>query len=245
MPFFDFLGAQDPYSEAPGAVTRLNARHAAILSPLAGEARGARVYDIAAHDGRWAYAWAGLGAREVEAVEARGELIARFDGFPDPAVRARVRLAEGDLHDHTRMLARSGARFDIVSVHGIFYHVMDHFGLLRDIALLQPRLVVVDGEFMLRDAPMIMLTRERTDNPLNAAPQLPGQKMAVKGVPSRLAMETMADVLGYGCEWLDWEAAVPVGQRSQIRDYYRKGRMRRATCFLRPRSGPGRERAAT
>jgi hypothetical protein len=81
--------------------------------------------------------------------------------------------------------------------------------------------------------PIIQMVKERTDNPLNAIAQVPGQEVTMKGVPSTGAMERMADVLGYGCTWVDWDA-VPEDQRGTVRDYFRDGEMRRKTCVLRP-----------
>ena len=99
---------------------------------------------------------------------------------------------------------------------------------------LKPKLIIVDSEFILRDAPMIQLVRERTDNILNATPQIEGQEVAIKGIPSFAAMEVMADVLGYDTHWSDWNS-LPKGKRDGVGDYFRETRMRRATCALVPR----------
>jgi hypothetical protein len=233
MGFFDFLGATEPYSEKPGPILRLNRRHAVFISPLASEIAGGRVLDLAAHDGRWAYAFAGAGAREVVGIEGRPELIARFDAFPDPALRARVTLRQGDIFDGMQAALDAGERYDVVGVLGILYHVMDHFRLFRMVREFQPKLIIVDGDFAMVNNAMIQLMRESTNNELNAIAQVEGQQRALIGIPSVRAMEMFADALGYDIEWLDW-SHVPQAERGPLADYYRAKGKCRATCLLRP-----------
>ncbi|NCO87898.1 MAG: class I SAM-dependent methyltransferase [Rhodobacterales bacterium] len=232
--FFDFIGTLAHYDGLNQPVIRLNKRHAFLIDAFRTEIAGARVLDLAAHDGRWSYAFAGAGAAEVVGIEARQELVDLFDTYPDPVLRAVVDLRCGDIFDGLEAEIAKGARYDVVAVLGILYHIMDHFRLFQLIRKLGPKLVIVDSEFMLRDAPMIQLVRERTDNILNAAPQIAGQEIAIKGVPSFAAMEVIADVLAYELTWSDWEE-LPKGRREGVADYYREQKMRRATCVLRPR----------
>lgn len=234
MGFYDFMGEIPPYSEEPAAIKRLNERHKMLIKPLVAELEGKRVLDLAAHDGRWAYAFAAAGAREVVGIEGRQELIDRFARFPRAHLRDKVVLKQGDIFDGMAAEHAAGERYDVVGVLGILYHVMDHFRLFQQVRRLQPKLVIVDSEFAVRPGPVIMLVRERTDNPLNAIPQIEGQETALIGIPSFPAMEAMADVLGYSCEWLNWET-VPEARRGPIGDYYRPEGKRRATCLLRPR----------
>lgn len=231
--FFDFLSGIERYAQDQAAIDRLNRRHRMVIAPLAAEIEGARVLDLAAHDGRWAHAWAGAGAREVIGIEGRPDLVARYQTFPDLDLRVRVQLEVGDIFDGLEARVRAGERFDIVGVLGIFYHVMDHFRLLRLATALQPKMIVIDSEFALRPGPTITLARERTDKPLNATPQTPGQKIAVVGIPSRAATELMAEALGYRTEWLDW-TALKGEDRAGLWDYYRPRNKRRGTCILRP-----------
>ena len=76
MGFFDFLPEIDRYAEDPKTVTRMNLRHDRIIAPVAGRIAGKRVLDLAAHDGRWSYAFAAAGAREVVGIELSSEAIA-------------------------------------------------------------------------------------------------------------------------------------------------------------------------
>jgi hypothetical protein len=234
MGFFDFLKDIEPYAEDFPSVRRLNTRHKMIVEPLAAEIVGKSVLDLAAHDGRWAHAFAGAGGRAVLGIEGRAALVARYAHYPHPDIKARVRLQVGDIFDGMEAEIAAGRTYDVLGVLGIFYHIMDHFRLLKLVHRLRPELVIIDSEFALRPGPVIALARERVDNPLNAIAQVEGQEKTVIGIPSFSAMEVMADVLGYDITWLDWER-LPEGQRAAVGDYYRLENKRRGTCLLRPR----------
>jgi hypothetical protein len=62
--FFDFLSGSSKYAKEI-SIQRLNLRREFIIAPFEKELAGAKVLDLASHDGRWAYAFAGSGAREV------------------------------------------------------------------------------------------------------------------------------------------------------------------------------------
>lgn len=229
--FFDFLSGFEGYSG--NDVARMNRRYEYLVDPFRDDIRNARVLDLAAHDGRWSYAMAFAGAETVLAVEARPELAAKFAMFPDPALRNRVRFRTNDIFDELRNLDTAGERFDVVALFGILYHVMDHFLLLRNVVRLHPSLILIDSEFISTGNSMIQLVRERTDNALNAIPQHEDSAIAIVGIPSMGAMERMAEVLGYGCQWLDWDA-LPPERRRGVPDYFRDKPKRRRSCALRP-----------
>lgn len=230
---FDFLASHPSYRDDPAAIRRLNKRHRLAVAPFAAQIDGARVLDLGAHDGRWSYAFAALGASRVVGVEPRPEVLAGLAGFPDDAARGRVELVEGQSLPALEQVLEDGERFDVVAVLGLFYHIMDHFRLLWLIRQIAPRLVIIDSEFSLARAPVIELVREKTDNPLNAVPQVAGQTRALKGIPSFAAMEQMADALGFDLAWGD--ASVFETDRAGVADYFRETGSRRAVCALRPR----------
>jgi len=221
------------FGASPEMTRRLRKRHALVVDPYLAEIAGARVLDLGAHDGRWCYAFARAGAREVVGVEPRAALIEGFARFPDDEARARVALIEGEAMPALEAFGEAGERFDVVAVLGLFYHLMDHFRLLWLIRQLGPRLVIVDSDFSLAKAPVIELVRERTDKPLNAVAQIGGQTRAIKGVPSFAAMEAMADALDHDVAWGD--PSVLADDREGVRDYFRERKVRRAVCALRPR----------
>ena len=229
MSVFEFIRDLPLYADRPLAADRLAARHRFWI-------RGARVLDLGSHDGRWPYAFALAGAREVVGIEARPELIGRFADFPDTAARRRVRLIEGDIDRTLEQMIADGEAFDIVSVLGVFYHVTAHYRLLDQIRQLGARLVIVDGEFLTMPAAMIELRPEDPALPKNAPAAFEHQERVVAGIPSRIALELMASTLGYRVDWMDW-TSLPPDRRVSVPDYFRDpgaGR-NRGTCTLRPR----------
>lgn len=234
MGFFDFLRSLERYAEDDAGIRRLDLRHQFLIEPVKSEIAGARVLDLAAHDGRWAYAFADAGAREVVGIEGRAHLVDRFQQFPDGPVKDRVTLRVGDIFAGLEQELAAGESYDVIGVLGIFYHIMDHFRLLQLATRFKPKLIIVDSEFALRPGQVIMLVREDPTKDLNALPQAEGQEKALIGIPSVTALEAMADVLGYRTDWADWDT-VPEGKRKPVFDYYRPETKRRATCFLRPK----------
>ncbi len=236
MAFFDFLSELPQYAGQRNKVSRLNNRFAFLIAEFSEDIAGATVLDLGAHDGRWAYAFAGAGATKVTAIEARAEVAARFQDYPDAGLKARVAMQVQDVFVGLEEAVRARRTYDVVAIYGLLYHVMDHFRLLDLVRQLNPKVIIIDSDFIKQNGALIRLGRERTDNELNAAPQFAGQSTAVKAIPSRGALEMMADALGYAVTWVDWGALTP-DQRSSVKDYFPSPdrSLRRATCSLRPK----------
>lgn len=233
MGFFDFLNDTTRYGGRPTSISRLERRREFIVEPFVDEIKDGRVLDLASHDGRWAYALAGAGAREVVGIEFRQELIDQFAGYPEGEIRDRVSLIQGDVFEELPKLVAAGERFDVVAIYGLFYHVMDHYALLKLVKQLGARLVVIDSEFLTRKAPLIRLSMEDTDCEFNVISPETRQAQAPIGIVSRSALEMMAGSLGYAATWADWDS-VPAADRRGLREYYREGGLRlRGTCALR------------
>lgn len=236
MGFFDFLQTLPAYAQRPNAVPRMNRRHDFLIADFAAEIAGARVLDLGAHDGRWAYAFAGAGAAQVVGIEARADAVAGLAAYPDAGLRARISLRVDDLFSGLERAIAAGETYDIVAVLGVFYHITEQVRLLHLIRQVAPKLVIIDGEFAQRPKPVFVLDTERTDSPLNAPAQYRGQTKALVTIPSFAAMDVMADALDYAITWCDWQR-LPEADRQAVQDYFRPqgaGR-RRATCALRPR----------
>ncbi|WP_120499795.1 methyltransferase domain-containing protein [Roseovarius sp. EL26] len=230
--FFDFLHYVPPYDLDEAGVYRLNQRYRLIVEPFASDLKNARVLDLACHDGRWSYALAAAGAREVTGVEARQELVDRFAGFPEINFKPNVKLLCGDIFDVMEKMVVDGMQFDVIAVYGIFYHIMDHMRLLKLCQKLEPKLIIIDGEFIEANNGMIQLVLENTENVLNATPISGNLSQTVVGIPSRQATEMMAEAIGYELAWLDKERILG-RDRQGMHDYFRKARKVRSTCTLR------------
>jgi hypothetical protein len=65
--FFDFIADLPHYHDHTAPVPRMNKRFEALIEPNKDVILGAKVLDLASHDGRWCYAFAGAG-RAIKAV---------------------------------------------------------------------------------------------------------------------------------------------------------------------------------
>jgi SAM-dependent methyltransferase len=234
--FFDFLRQTSRYADKASGVRRLELRHRFIVEPFAADLKDARVLDLAAQDGRWTYALAQAGAREVLGVEVRPELIEQYAEYPDDEVKSRTKLVQGDVFEAVPRLADAGETFDVVAIYGLYYHVMDHYRLLREVVGLKPSLIIIDSDFSRAKRPLIDIYREDPEKYFNSVAHIEGQTLAPVGLASRSAVEMMAISLGYRTEWADW-ASLPESERQGVRDYFdapNKPRKVRDTCALRP-----------
>jgi hypothetical protein len=230
---FDFLPSIDKSYDA-AAVKRMGLRHRFIIDAFRSDIEGADVLDLASHDGRWCHAFAEAGAKSVVGIEGRPALVQRFAKFPQTPNTPKIDLYCGDLFDFIERQIREGRTYDIVGVLGIFYHITEHYRLLRLIQQLQPKLLLIDSLFATGPGSFVNVYFEDPDKTVNATASVEKGQVAV-GVPSRPALEGMAKCLDYAVEWVSWDP-VPGDQRGPVTDYYRQGELRRFTCALRPAS---------
>ncbi|CAN0026981.1 unnamed protein product, partial [Chrysoparadoxa australica] len=232
---FDFVDALPHYADQKQS-RRLNRRYEAIVAPFVDDIRGASVLDLASHDGRWAYALSQAGAASVLGIEGRQALIDQFAAYPNDDVKSRVTLRQGDIFDAIIELVADRATFDVIAAYGIFYHISEQYLLLSLIRRLNPKLVIIDSEFV-RDqqGPILRFSREKTDDPLNTIDRGAGNVELV-AVPTPYLLELMADTQGFTPHWVDWNT-LPADSRDGVQDYYRTGkaRKRRDTVALRPK----------
>jgi len=232
---FDFITSLEGYDEGPNGAHRLNRRYDFIVAPFKSDLKGARVLDLASHDGRWPYALAYAGAKEVIGIEGRQSLIDRFAAFPDDSHRAKVTLRQGDIFAGLEDLIAAEETFDVVAVYGIFYHITEHYRLLLLAQALKPKLIIIDSEFIVAsDGPIVRFMREKTDNDLNTIARAENHGVELVGTPSMRLVDVFGEVTGYSTEWIDWQV-LPENERAGLADYFRPtGQRRRGTVALRP-----------
>ena len=230
MAFFDFLrelGYDEPN------VARINLRYKHIVAPHRRDFEGARVLDLGSHDGRWGYAFAEAGAASVLGIEGRSELIAEYGNYPAAPFKGKVELVCGDFVAEMDRLIAEGRQFDIVACLGIYYHTMQHYRMMLQMAAFKPKLILIDSIFDRSQKPVVALTRELTHKRMNSIAQAEGQDSAPVGWVSIPALRIMAQSVDYGVEVVRWE--VEADQRKPVRDYYGKFEDRvRKTVALRP-----------
>ena len=89
---------------------------------------------------------------------------------------------------------------DVVFCFGIFYHIINHMELIREIKRLEPKYLILDTEVTLSKMPIIRIRKEPYSIP---DPLIPNDKYIV-GRPSKSGIEMMLDAVNFNYEYFDW-----------------------------------------
>ena len=192
---------------------RLDARHRALIDANRDLLAGARVLDLAGHDGRFGFAALHAGADHLVSIDVKAHLAAtgrsHLEAYGiDPS---RYEFFVGDMYDY---LDR-GRTFDVVFAFGILYHVNDHMGLLDRVFAAEPTALVIDTNVSLHDGAIVEVR-----SPLGASPPPPGAD--IEGYPTVAAIDAWCASFGWSVEWFDW-ASSGLCEREHMADY-REGR---------------------
>lgn len=230
--FFEGFPEYYDTSETSAYPYRLNLRHQAIFGENADLFPGARVLDIASHDGRWSMAALEAGAAHVLGIEARPELTEHADrtmrGYDVAA--DRYRFVAGDVFE---VLATERPEVDVVLCLGFLYHTLRHTELFTLIRRTGARHLVIDTEIHRSDEPVVRIADESVERQGNAvADAYTYGDTVLTGRPTLAALELIARTQGFEPERLsDWDGLLRDNpEADQVRDY-RIGR--RATMRLR------------
>ncbi len=205
MRFFD---EYDRFYKTTGTLllpNRFQRRWEMIIARNADAFRGARVLDIASHDGRWTFAALKAGAAYVEGVEARPELVQRaMENFSHYQVGSSTYSFV--CQDAVKYLAQDDLpEFDIVMNLGFFYHTMRHMEILENTARTNARLMIIDTDIAQVNESVIQVKLEDVNDFRNAIDHRYGGATAVPvGNVSRTALQQMLKYVGYECIELDW-----------------------------------------
>src|SRR3954451_3191075 len=217
-------------SETSSFPWRLHLRHEAIFTEYADLFPGARVLDIASHDGRWSLAALQAGAASVVGVEARPELVANATAnLAAYDLAERAEFVAGDVFE---VLERDRPAVDVVLCLGFLYHTLRHTELLTRIRQTGARHVVIDTELHRSPEAVVRLADEHVEREGNAvADAFSYGDTVLTGRPTLAALELIARTQGYAVERLsDWDGLLRDNpDADQVRDY-RIGR--RATLLL-------------
>jgi Methyltransferase domain len=213
---------------------RLNMRYEAIFAENRDILEGARVIDIASHDGRWSFAALENGAAEVVGIEARDEFVdAACENLAHYGVDAsRYRFVAGDVFD---VLGREGP-VDVVLCLGFLYHTLRYPELMRKIRDLKPRHLIIDTFVIAgRTAkPVVHLFTEHTERERNAVvdPFSHGDQTLV-GWPSVKGLEALLEAYGFAVErYSDWGSLLRDNPDMGNVTDYAEGRRVTARCVL-------------
>jgi SAM-dependent methyltransferase len=225
---------------------RMNARYEALFASNRDIFEGARVLDLASHDGRYSFAALKTGAAHVTGVEVRESLIDKaqetfaFYG-QDPET---YRFVCGDVFE---VLAREKFDVDVVLCLGYLYHTYRHTELMYRLHDLAPKHLIVDTMVMPGTQPTLRVFRERNAEGIRSAAQ---DAYSVGRVlvawPTVPALQMLLAAYGFETESMyDWKRRLAGRPRIPGLSGYAKGR--RVTLRCRSREAdiaPGWEPAA-
>jgi hypothetical protein len=180
------------------SVGRLNLRHLAIIDAHGDVLRGARVLDIASHDGRWSLAALEAGAAHVTGIEGRPDLVenARRTFASNRVDESRYTMIAGDAHD---ILTSGVGQMDVVMCLGFLYHTLRYPELFAGIRATGAKYVIIDS-MVLANAkrPQVRLVGNPAHIPSMAvADRYSHNGRSLVGVPSVKAIKQMLQIYGY------------------------------------------------
>lgn len=225
--FFDAFPRFYETTQTQAFKGRLNLRYEAIFAQNADLFPGARVLDIASHDGRWSLAALRNGAAEVIGIEARDDLVE--DARENLDLYAPGRRYEFRAGDVFEVLADERFDVDVVLCLGFLYHTLRYNELMRRIRDLEPRHLLVDTAVERKKAVVVHLRTERAEVPRNAvADRFSHGDVTLVGRPSLRALELILESYGFEIErFSDWEALIEANQplTKVVTDYANGGRV--------------------
>jgi hypothetical protein len=211
--FFEHFPRFVETSETGPWLDRLNARYLALIHANREILDGARVLDLASHDGRFSFAALQNGAAHVIGIEHEPHLVSKADENMEQHGVApdRYEFVLGDMFDRIPEIERC----DIVFCFGILYHINDHMRLLSTIAEFEPRTLIIDSNVSHIERAAIELRAPVAGNPPPVGAQL-------EGWPSKSGLDAMLSSFGWTFDYFDWAGSGLVD--SARMDDYRVGR---------------------
>jgi len=205
--FFDQFPRFYRTSSTAPETARLNLRYEAIVGENRDIFAGAKVLDLASHDGRWSLAALAAGARSVTGIEARPGLVKGAEkNLAEYGYGAdRARFITGDVH---QVLGTQDFDADVVLCLGFLYHTLRYNELLGGIRRTSARYLIIDtfSPYMMAPVPNVNVITEYADQEGAAAADAYTCGPAVLvGLPNLAAIRVMLGAYGYQVERLsDW-----------------------------------------
>ncbi len=198
--FFDRFPHFTDTSSTASRPARLNIRHHGMFEANQSIFKGAKVLDLASHDGRWSMAALDAGASHVTGVEGRPELVKEAEStFSLYGVDAsRYRFINDDMFDVLRDPVGNGIDVDVVMCLGFIYHTLRYQDLFAGIRALKPKYFLIDTAVIKHDKAMVLVHSEDSSKEsagLDHTFQVGGR--LITGRPSPSALELMLDVHGF------------------------------------------------
>lgn len=196
---------------------RLIERQKRIIDANLDAVDGKVVFDLAANNGRWSYAAIAAGASEVVSIEGRGDRANEAKAFfKEIGIADKVDVNIGEMHNW--LFDNKDRRVDTVFCLGIYYHVMNHYMLLQQLAALKPQTIIVDSGFVRSFRNSVHVQSEDPGLHRNALKVHEGQKSEFAGFVSLGLMIQMSWNLGFNCRPVLWDPA-EINFKDTVQDY--------------------------
>ena len=178
---------------------------------------GKKVLDLACFNGRWSFAAIKAGASFVTGVEGRESSVALGrEIFEKQGVSTNHELICSDIFDY--LSSAKPGQFDTIFCLGVFYHIMDHYMLLRLMTALKPQTIIIDSGFVRSFRNYMHVQSEPPKLSKNALPKFGGQTAELVGIISLGLMIQMAWNVGYKCRPVVWNRA-EIEDPQCVKDY--------------------------
>jgi hypothetical protein len=221
-------------SELVSKPHRLNERYEALFASNRDIFDGARVLDLASHDGRYSFAALKTGAAHVTGVEVRQSLIDKaqetfaFYG-QDPET---YRFVCGDVFE---VLAREEFDVDVVLCLGYLYHTYRHTEFMYRLHNLAPRHLIIDTMVVPGTRRTLRMIREKNVEDIRSAAQdaySVGRVLVLR--PSVPALQMLLRAYGFEIESIyDWKSRLAGRPPMLGLEGYAKGKRVTVRCRSR------------
>jgi hypothetical protein len=183
-------------SEVGSQPVRLDYRYKAIIQNNLNIIENAEIIDLGSYDGRWAFAALKNGAKSVLGCEGRQSLVdlsfVNLGEYNDNDYDYDFVLLNIDTQSHLIT-----GKYDVGFVLGILYHTANNFLILKRLAQLGIRHLIIDTRIVKNDEP-IMYLRVDSEKPENLG-------SCVSSRASIPALELMLNYLGFNdLLYFDW-----------------------------------------
>jgi len=184
---------------------RLRYRHEAIIERNRALYQGARVLDLASHDGRWSLAALDAGAVFVLGIEGRERYVSSAnENFAAYNVSTeQYKFIQGDVP--SAMAPFDAESFDIILCLGLFYHTISHYQFFHQIFRLKPRYVILDTVITDGDGPLVRYKYEHDDDEFGTLRSTEGLPRSVIGIPSGDMIAMLCDHFRFDWKIIDWK----------------------------------------
>jgi hypothetical protein len=213
---------------------RLNERYEALFGSNRDILEGARVLDLASHDGRYSFGALKAGAAHVTGVEVRQSLIDKAqDTFAfygqDPQT---YRFVCGDVFE---VLAREKFDVDVVLCLGYLYHTYRHTELMYRLHHLAPKHLIVDTMVAPGTQRTLKMVREKDPEDIRSAARdqwSVGRVLVLR--PSVCALQVLLNAYDFEIESMyDWKSKLAGRPRLLGLEGYAQGKRVTVRCRSR------------